>query len=181
MTPAKRQRLLVILACSALAILLLDWIVVEPLITHWKLRSAEITVLEKQLTDGTALLARGNTLSSRWTQMQNAGLPKDTAQAEQALISSFDRWGKSAGIELGSIKPQWRKGGTANRYSLLECKIDATGTMSTIARFIYEVEHSTIAVRVENVEISTRDESGTKLALNLTVTGLRMTPLEGTP
>jgi hypothetical protein len=110
--------------------------------------------------------------------MQAQALPKDAAKAEQDLISAFDRWGRAANIELGSIKPQWKRGAT-NRYSQLECRVDATGTIATLSRFLYEVEKSTLALRVDSVELTSRDDIGQKLSLGLLVSGLRLVPLEG--
>ena len=52
-----------------------------------------------------------------------------TAKAEQELVTAFDRWGRAGGIELGSIKPQWKRG-SSNRYSLLECRVDASGSLN---------------------------------------------------
>jgi len=81
-------------------------------------------------------------------------------------------------VELGSIKPQWKRGQTS-RYSQLECRVDATGSMATLSRFLYEVEKSTLALRVDSVELTSRDDTGQKLTLALLVSGLRLTPLEG--
>jgi hypothetical protein len=110
--------------------------------------------------------------------MQSEALPKEPAQAEQDVISAFDRWGRSNNIELGSIKPQWKRG-TTNRYSQLECRVDATGSLATLSRFLYEVEKSKLPLRVDSVELTSRDEYGQKLTLGLLVSGLRLSPLEG--
>jgi hypothetical protein len=62
---------------------------------------------------------------------------------------------------------------------MLECRLDATGTMSNLSRFLFEVENSPMALRVDAVELNARDDGGQKLALGLVVSGLRLTPLEG--
>jgi hypothetical protein len=93
------------------------------------------------------------------------------------VISAFDRWGRANNIELGGIRPQWKRGGT-DRYSLLECRVDATGTLSTLTRFMYELERSPLALRVDSVEVTSRDDYGQKLTLGLVVSGLRFSPLE---
>ncbi len=177
-TPLNRQRLLMILAGSAILLLVLDSIVFTPLTKGWQTRRTEIARLEKNVTEGRSLIARANHTQARWTEMQTQALAKDTSKAEQDLISAFDRWGRATNIELGSIKPQWKRGAT-NRYSQLECRVDATGTLATLSRFLYEVEKSPLALRVDSVEFTSRDERGDKLTLGLLVSGLRLTPLEG--
>ena len=172
-----RQRLLIFLAAAAILLLILDSIVIEPLIKLWQTHALEITALQKNVTDGRYLLARGDQLNRTWTDMQSNALPAEPAQAEQQVISAFDSWGRANSIELGSIRPQWKRG-TNDRSSLLECRVDATGSLAALTRFLYEVEHSPLALRIDSVELNARDDSGQKLALALVVSGLRLSPLE---
>lgn len=180
LNPSNRQRLLIILAGTAVGLLVLDSLVLTPLTKAWQTRSAEISRLQKNVSEGRSLIARADRTRALWAEMQSQALPKDPAKAEQDLITAFDRWGRSNSIELGSIKPQWKRGATS-RYSQLECRVDATGSISALCRFLYEVEKSPLALRVDSVELTARDESGSKLTLGLLVSGLRLTPLEGKP
>ncbi|MBI5381669.1 MAG: hypothetical protein HZA31_07200 [Opitutae bacterium] len=175
-----RQRWLVILAGAAVLLLVLDSIVFTPLAKYWKDRSTEIVSLQKQIANGRSMIERAQHTEGLWKEMQAGALPKDPAQAEQEVISAFDRWGQANGVTLGSIKPQWKRGANA-RYSLLECRIDATGTLANLTRFLYEVEKSPLALRIDSVELATRDDYGQKLSLGLLISGLRLTPLEGKP
>lgn len=177
-TPSNRQQLLLILAGAAIGLLILDSIVLTPLTKAWQTRSAEIAKLQKNVNEGEALRKNAQRTRAKWDEMQSQALPKDPAKAEQDLITAFDRWGRANNVELGSIKPQWKRGSTP-RYSQLECRVDATGTLSTLTRFLYEVEKSPLALRVDSVELMARDDNGQKLTLGLLVSGLRLTPLEG--
>ena len=175
---ANRPKLLMILAGAAVLLLIGDSLIRAPLVKSWETRSAEIAKLTKNVSEGRALLERADRMRATWAEMQSQTLPKDPAKAEQDLISAFDRWGRSNNVELGSIKPQWKRG-TTNRYSQLECRVDATGTLATLSRFLYEVEKSPLALRVDSVELTSRDDNGQRLTLGLLVSGLRLTPLEG--
>jgi len=180
LNPANRPKLLAILAGIAVLLLVLDSVVVTPLTKAWQTRSAEIVRLQKNVTEGRSILERAARTQGLWSEMQKQALVKDTAAAEQDLISAFDRWGRAANIELGAIKPQWKRG-ASNRYSQLECRVDATGSLATLSRFLYEVEKSALALRIDSVELTSRDEQGQKLSLGLLVSGLRLNPLEGRP
>jgi Tfp pilus assembly protein PilO len=151
--------------------------VFTPLVKNWQARSAEIAKLRKDVREGRSLIERGPRLETQWKEMQTQSLPRDPAQAEQDLISAFDRWGRASSVELASIKPQWKRGAN-DRYSLLECRVDANGSLAALARFVHEVEKSPLALRVETVELGARDNNGQKLGLGLVVTGLRLAPLE---
>ncbi len=177
LAPENRKRLLLILAAVAIVLLIGDSLIFTPLVKNWQARTAEIAKLKKDVREGRSLIERGPRLEAQWKEMQTQSLPKDPAQAEQDLISAFDRWGRASNIELASIKPQWKRG-TSDRYSVLECRVDANGTLSSLARFLYEVEKSPLALRVETVELGARDNNGQKIGLGLVVTGLRFAALE---
>jgi hypothetical protein len=172
-----RQRALVIGVGAMIALFILDRILIEPLYTMWQTHSAEIVKLQKDVARGHSLIASAARTERVWSEMQANALPKDPAQAQQDVISAVDQWGRANNVELSSIRPQWKRGAT-ERYSLLECRIDATGTIPTLSRFIYELERSPLALRVDSVELNSRDDSGSKLTLGLIVSGLRLSPLE---
>jgi hypothetical protein len=178
--PTNRQRWLLIIAGAGLLLLILDRIIFTPLGHAWQAHAAEIVQLQQSVANGRAVIARASQTQRVWAEMQAGALPKDAAQAEQDLISAFDRWGRTSNIELGSIKPQWRRGAT-DHYSLLECRVDATGTLPALTRFLYELELSPLALRVDSVEFTARDDNGQKLGLSLVVNGLRLVPLEARP
>jgi hypothetical protein len=174
-TKPNRQKLLIILAGSAVGLFILNSVLFSPLYDLWKAHSTEIVKLRKEVADGNDLIARAAQRQRTWSEMEAGALPKEPSQAEQDLISAFDRWASASRVELGSIKPVMKKGAT-DKYSLLECRVDAIGTFSTLSRFLYEVEKSPLALRIESVELAARDEVGQKLSLGLIVTGLRLYP-----
>lgn len=172
-----RQKLLVIVAVAGLGLLLFEYFIRVPLTHLWQTHAAEIARLQQQVTQGRATIARGPQMQRVWSEMQANALPADPAQAEQDVLTAFDRWGRSYSIELGSIRPQWKRGAT-DKYSVLECRVDATGNMQALSRFLYELERSALPLRVDSVEVMSRDDGGQRLTLSLVVSGLRFAPLE---
>jgi hypothetical protein len=173
----QRQRWLVIGVAVLAAVLILDRIAFTPLTALWQAHTAEIAKLRQQVGDGRNTIARAAQIDRLWTDMQANALPKDPAQAEGEVLTAVARWGAANNIELSSIRPQWKRG-TSDRFSLLECRVDAVGTLPTLTRFVYELEHSPMALRVDSIELTSRDDYGQKLSLGLIVSGLRLTPLE---
>jgi hypothetical protein len=173
-----RQRLLMILAGGAILLLVLDSLLFTPMAKSWKTRGLEIAKLQKLVNEGRGTIERAERTRRLWTEMQAEAMPAEPAKAEQDLVSAFDRWGRAGGVELGSIKPQWKRGSTS-RYSLLECRVDATGSLNAVSKFLYEVEKSSLALRIDAIEVTSRDDSGNRLSLGLLVSALRFSPLEG--
>jgi len=173
----KRQHLLALFAIAVVALFAGDKVVVQPLTKSWKNRQTLIEKREKDVRAGTGILERDRATRDRWNTMRKGSLPKDASAAEQQLLSAFDKWSRDARISVSSIKPQWKRGSTDD-HSLLECRVDASGSLSALSRFIYEMEQDPMALKIEAVELSTRDSTGSQLALGLLVSGLRLAPME---
>ncbi len=175
-----RQRWLLITAGAAVGLLALDRLVFTPLTDNWRARSAEIATLQKDIAAGRSTIDRAQRTQGLWTDMQANALAKDTAQAEQDVLSAFEKWRASSNVELSSMKQQWKRGAN-DTYSVLECRVDATGSLPALTRFLYEVERSPLALRIDSLELIARDDAGSKLSLGLLVSGLRLAPLERKP
>jgi hypothetical protein len=173
-----RQKWLLGIAGGAVVLFILNQVVISPLSGLWEDHSTEIAHLNTTLAEGRSLIAQGPRLQRDWTDMQAATLPRDPAKSEHDVLEQFETWSRSSGVELGSIKPQMKHGDTDN-YSLLECRLDATGSLGSLSQFLFDLEKAPLALRVESVEFLSRDDSGDKLTLSLTITGLRLAPMEG--
>src|ERR1700712_2236625 len=101
MTPVQRQRLLAIIAGAAVLLLVSDRVIFTPLIKAWDAHSAEITTLQKSITNGHSEIERADRTRTMWREMESNALPKDAAQAEQEVIAALDKWGHASGIDLG--------------------------------------------------------------------------------
>jgi hypothetical protein len=165
-----RQRLLTILAAVGIGLLVADKLVVNPLVQGWKERSARIEELKKSINQGVLVMQRESRISERWESMRTNTLPDNVSEAENEVLRAFERWSDDSRISISSIKPQWKRAG--DDYVTLECRADALGSMQALARFLYNVEKDPLALKVEAVEISSRDDNGRQLSLGLQVSGL---------
>jgi hypothetical protein len=179
----KRQQVLAVAAVALVAFFVLDKLIISPMTQSWKERSTTIAELRKSIAQGRSTLDREQITRSRWNDMRRKSLPVSASDAESAVLQKFYDWARDSRISVSSIKPQWKRGATED-YSLFECRVDAAGSLATITRFLYEVEHSSrstnspMALKLERVEVGTRDNDGQQLTLGLTVTGLRLAPME---
>jgi hypothetical protein len=171
-----RQQLLMIVAGAAVALLLSDSLVFTPLVKLWKARSARIVELRKQVNDGDGLLRRDAGIQGRWSQMQSNTLPNNASLAEQQVLAAFDKWSQDARISVNSITPQWKR--DSDDYQTLECRVDASGSVGTLGRFLYNLEKDPMALKIESVEINARDKAGQQLSLGLQISGLVLNPTE---
>jgi hypothetical protein len=169
-----RQQLLVVVAAAAIALFTTDKLVLTPLSKSWKARSTQIAELRKKVAAGQSLVQRERSLRDRWEQMRANTLPNNASQAEQKVLKAFDSWARQSQVSLLSISPQWKHDG--DDFMTLECRVEAAGTLNTVTRFLYELEKDPMALRLQAVELSSRDNDGQQLALGLQVSGLVLTP-----
>ena len=50
--------------------------------------------------------------------------------------------------------------------------MEASGNLGTLSRFLYDIEKDPMALKLESVELSTRDNTGQQLTLDLQISGL---------
>lgn len=172
--PEKRQKLLIIATAAVAAVFAGDRLVVGPLMKSWQARSDRIVALNKDLAKGRQLLERRDSVRSRWQEMQTNALPTVVSEAEGRVLEALDRWSRTASVNINSVKPQWRQ--TEDGYMTFECRVDASGSLSTVTRFLYEVERDPLALRVEAVELAARDNNASELNVGLQVSGLVLNP-----
>jgi hypothetical protein len=172
-----RQQLLILVAGVAFGLLIADALVFTPLTNAWQARAKRLTELRDKVKNGEDILRRAETLASRWAQMQRNALPNNNnSLAEQQVLTAFDKWSQDARISVNSITPQWKQ--DRDDLKTLECRVDAAGSMGTLAKFLYNVEHDAMALKIESVEITARDKTGQNLSLGLQVSGLALNGTE---
>ncbi len=171
MKPQKRERLLLIVALSAVGILGADKLILGPLGALWTERSARIADLHQSIERGKNLLDRENTITHRWDDMQRTALSQTASSAEDAVIKAANDWGNTSGITFTSFKPQWIE--YDDGYKTYDCRANATGDLESISRFIFELETDTLPIRAEEIEVTSRDDSGDNLTLALRFSGLQ--------
>jgi Tfp pilus assembly protein PilO len=165
-----RKQFLTIAAMAVVAIFLADRLILTPLGNAWTDRNKRLTKLQKQVADGKQLISRESALRDRWGQMRTNTFPQNQSLAEQKLLQGFDQWAKDSGIMLTSLSQQWKY--DSEDYRTLQCRVEAAGNLKTVSRFLYEVEKSPAALKLDNLEITSHDAEGQELTVSMQVSGL---------
>lgn len=179
MTINNRQRLLLIMAIALFGVFVADRVVFEPLLGVWSARAARVAALRKDIAEGGQLLQRGDSLRGHWSRMRANTLPDNESQAEQQLLRTLDAWAQESRITISSLTPQWKE--ATDEYRTLECRIDAAGDLAALSRFLFSVESSPLALKLESLELAAADANGKEMTLGLRLSGLVLTAPEGDP
>jgi hypothetical protein len=171
-----RQQMLALAAGAVVALFIADKLIINPLTSSWTERSKQIAALRKKVEDGRGLIRREQSLRQSWEQMRSNTLPNNQSSAEQQFLKAFDRWCQDSRVTPASISSQWKH--DADNFMTVEYRVEATGNLPAVAQFLHDVEKDPMALKLQNVEISSHDNTGQQLALGLQISGLVLTPEE---
>lgn len=169
-----RQQLLTVAAITVVALFVADKVIITPLTQLWKDRSRAIGELRERVTRGKNLVDRENALRASWERMRTNTLPKDESVAEEKVLKAFRNWERDSRVTITSISPQSKH--DSDEYTTIQCRIEASGTIDNMNRFLYDLEKDPMALKLELVELSAHDTEGRQLLLGLQVSGLILAP-----
>ena len=169
-----RQQLLTIVALAVVGFFAADKLLITPLTHLWTERAKTITNLRKQVDDGKRLQSRSQSLNGRWAEMRTNTFPNNTSLTEQQVLNAFDKWAQDSRISVTSLSSQWKH--DSDDYMTLQTKVEAVGSLSTVSQFLYDIEKDPTALKLDQVELSSRDNEGQQISLALSASALVMTP-----
>ena len=90
------------------------------------------------------------------------------------MFQAIDRWARETGVTIAAVTPQWKH--DAEEYQTYECRIDAASDLPRLSQFLYKVEREPMALKLEAVELASRDKEGQQLSLGLQISALVLNP-----
>ncbi len=169
-----RQQWLVFVALGAVALLAADSLVRAPLVKLWDSRAKQIRDLRAQVKQGRMLLVREQAIRGRWQHMQQNTLTNNASAAEQQLFAAIENWRQDSRVILSGATPQWKH--DADEYMTYQCRLDASGNLPSLTRFLYDIEKDPMALKLESIELAARDKEGQQLSMAVQISALVLTP-----
>ena len=167
-----RQEFLVALTIGVVVLFVgVNWIL-SPLGGWWSARQGQIKQLRETVKEGRNLIKRDAVIRSQWREMQSNALSSNPSQAEQQFIKAMNGWSRDSGALVTSIMPQWKNDST--NYLTLACRVETAGDMGNMSRFLYDLEKGPMALKVDSVELTSRDATGQQMTLGLEINGLAL-------
>jgi hypothetical protein len=175
METKNREKMLLMAVAVCVGLWLVNYIVVSPLSRSWSARQDKIKELRTAIIDGTNLMANAKSITNQWNHMRTNTLNPNETGTQGQLFRAFQVWAQTNGVILVGQRAQ-RKDSDDPAYENEEWHADVTGDLTQIFHFLGSVETSPLGLKVDSVELSSRDERGLQLALGLTVSGLILNP-----
>jgi len=175
METKNREKMLLIAVAACVGLLLVNYVIINPLIASYGTRQDRIKDLKAKVSTGKTTIQSAPSIESQWARMKTNTLSVNGTVAEGQLFKAFQAWSTSSSVVLVAQKPQIKDSDDTN-YANEEWHADVTGNLTQIFNFLYSVESGPIGLRVDSVELASRDDVGRQLALGLTVSGLILNP-----
>jgi len=166
MTLSRRERYIAGVAVAALVVLAGDHYIAAPLLESRGRLEADRLALAVDVARNTNLIAREKVVASKWNEMLNSGLSEAPADAESRTLRALRNWAQDSGVSLASVRPERVAQSSAD---LQEESFQAagSGTMKAVVQFLWQVEHSSLPLRIKELQLGLRKEGVDDLSLQL--------------
>ncbi|MBI1367255.1 MAG: hypothetical protein GC162_01230 [Planctomycetes bacterium] len=172
---SRRERIIAIVAATAVLLLGLDRFVLSPL-QQWRDElSQQTSHVVDELESNNRMIRTRRELSPRWRDLVAAHLPTDPAAAESQLLYALRDAAKNARLNVTTLQPER----PAGKEELREVVVSAVGvgSMDAIAHFLYQLDNASMAVRVRRMRIGA-SEGKDDLTIELRVSTLYRVPVQ---
>jgi hypothetical protein len=176
---SKRERHIGIVCAAVLALLLLDYGVVEPLMAQKDDLDQQIAKQSQELDKAHQLQTNSRRMTRIWTQLAGNQLQRNTSEAESQLLHNVDDWAHDAGLNLASS----RASTTAERekdFNKITVRAIGNGGMSQIGRFLWHVQVATSPVRVTELTLSSKKDGIDDLTMQVAISTIQQAAADQT-
>jgi len=167
MTLSGRERKIALVAALAVALLVADRYLITPALNSYASLSAQKTQLTQKLETSARLLERRQRMALKWQEMTESGLGADPARAEGNVLHAVRNWAEETGLTISSMRPD--RGDGKDKLAQITVLASGTGTMQSVARFLWRVETTSLPLRIRHLQLGSRKEGADDLSLQLTL------------
>ena len=174
MVLSRRERLVSITAAAAVVLLGLDRFALEPFFQQRDQLQSRIDKARTQLARCQTVISRSRQATGEWRDRVSAGLRSDPADAESQILHALRRWAEEARLNLSLLKPDRlpQKG----RLGIIAFQASGTGRLDGVRRLLWQVQTSSLPLRVTEVQITSRKDGSDDLTFQLRLSTLYVPP-----
>lgn len=160
-----RERKILVLAVAAILILVLNQYILSPVMEKRSETRQTRKDLADQVEQSLSALNRKKVLQQRWAQMKENGLDKDVQKAEAMVYRYIEDSSDRSGLEVGSIQPD--RLSTEGKLGEIDFVLSGTGSMSSVTRFLWNLETAQIPLKIKSYQLGAKDESGRDMTIQV--------------
>ncbi|MGC4034215.1 MAG: hypothetical protein QM754_21255 [Tepidisphaeraceae bacterium] len=169
-----REKTIAICVGAAVGLLALDQYLLQPMFDRLSSADALIEQHQTELNDAETLMQTRNRAKRKWNETAKKSIMTDASSAEQQMAVRVSELAERANLKLSTSKAE--KGERTRGFDVWGDKRTATGNMQQIGRFLYELQHTDIPIRVTDLNITSRKDATDDLTLSLSLSTIYQGP-----
>lgn len=166
----RREQLLILVVLLCVGALAGDRLLISPLFRLWDGRARRTAELDRFIKHGSQLVEMESRLTERWRGMQEQSRSRETSATENEVLSAVNRWVPGGDLVVTSLKPSWKL--DEENCRKLEIQVSANGKLASIIRFLYALEADPQPLKIEEFDLTARDNLGQMLTCDVRFTRL---------
>jgi len=172
---SKRERLIAIGTIGTLSLVVLYFIVIDPLLQTKSELGTKIDSADTLLKDGHLAETRALSVGPQWAKRVAGPLKSNSSDAESQLLPAVDRWAKEAGMTSLSINKPDRNDKDKDFFKFT-LRATAKSNMKQLSAFMYRIQTAEIPVRITDLSISTPKEGTDELLVQMGISTIFLSP-----
>ena len=172
MVLSKREKYIVICTVVILTVFVLDRYALSPLLAmreETRTRKQQVTA---QWDKGFGLLDRQKLMEKRWNKSSEQGISEKASDTTSRVLHELRNWSGQYGVNLSSITPDRVSSKKEENFQEITFLVSGTGNMNSIGHFLYQLEHTTLPLRLKDIQLSSRQEAADDMSLQVRVSAI---------
>lgn len=168
-----RERKVVFIVGAVVLLFLVDRYAWTPYTEARERLAGELSAAQDRATKARHLLNDDKVNRRTFDQMVADGLKTDPSATESQMLHAIDDWARDARLSLPTVKRERME--QDKQFGRIVFRATGAGNMSSIARFLWDVQTSKLPTRVVDVQISSRQgskEGSDDLTINVAISTL---------
>ena len=170
MVLSKRERTIAVITVAILLLFVADRYVWAPVMDARERVRLEKQELLVEMQQADRMFRRQSKLSRQWKDMREGGLGSNASEMESRVLNAVREWSAACGLPLTNIKPD--RGKTTGDMGEILFNLALTGGMESVGRFLWQVENSSLPIRIQEFQLGSRSEDGSDMSLQLKLSAL---------
>lgn len=170
MVLSKREKLILIWTTAVVVAAVLYSFVLTPMMGARAGFQSQKRRLSKEIEKFSEVLKQKEAISKEWDERINNGLNADVSATESVVLSAIRIWAQNYGLTLSSVKPERDKGEGVMREIIFN--MACSGNLNSVGQFLWQIENSTMPLRVTEFQLGSREEYGKEMSLQLKLSAL---------
>ncbi|MBE0535380.1 MAG: hypothetical protein IH624_06890 [Phycisphaerae bacterium] len=174
---SKRERWIAIGALIILVLLPADRFILTPVLDKLAAVADRRQQLVGQLDEAQNLFDRRRLMEKKWRLFSSQGLETES-QAESRVLHAVGQWAQDSRLTMTSVKPQ-RLATEGTDLQEMTVSVAGTGSLQAAARFLWNVEHAAIPVKIKDLQLGSANDTGSEMSLQVRLSTLYIGAGEG--